>query len=59
VLGTFVLVVVLHSLWNIVNGLEVQNAAQLAVTIAGNLVIAGISLTLLIRRLRESRRNVQ
>jgi len=59
VLSVFLLAVVLHALWNLVNSLNVQDAAQLLVVIAGNLFIAGISLTLLFRRLRESKHYVE
>ena len=51
----FVLAVVLHSLWNIINSLGSATVTQFVTVIIGNVVIAGISLALVIRRLREAR----
>lgn len=56
VLGAFVVAVVLHSLWDIINSLGSATLTQFVFVIIGNIVIAGISLTLVIRRLREARR---
>jgi RsiW-degrading membrane proteinase PrsW (M82 family) len=52
--GAFLLAVVLHSVWDIVNSLSSQTIIQFIILILGNLVIAAVSLTLLFRRLRES-----
>ena len=56
VIGAFILAIVLHSLWDMVNIFGGKTSIQFTIVIAGNLVIAGVSLTLLFRRLRESRR---
>jgi len=56
VVGAFILAVVLHSLWDIINSLGGPTAAQFIIVIVGNVAIAAVSLTLLFRRLRESRR---
>ncbi len=58
VIGTFILVIVLHAMWDIVNSLGGPSAAELVIAIGGNLVIAAIGLTLLFRRLHESYRFV-
>ena len=54
VLGTFLLVVTLHALWDFFDLLPSQSAALAATSIAGNIAIAAISLGLLARRIRES-----
>lgn len=51
VIGVFILAVVLHALWDIVGF-----AQQAFVNYAGYVIVGGISLVLLIRRLREARR---
>jgi len=56
VLGAFILAVVLHALWDIINSLGGQTIAQFIIVIVGNIVIAGISLTLVIRRYREAKK---
>ncbi len=56
VIGAFILAVILHSLWNIVNSLSGAEVIQLVAGIAGNLGVAALSLWLLFRRLQESRR---
>ncbi|MFC1971726.1 hypothetical protein ACFLV0_07410 [Chloroflexota bacterium] len=55
VVGTFALAIALHALWNIVNSLGGSSAGLRAIVIFGNLAVATVSLTLLIRRVRESR----
>jgi len=55
VFGAFIIAVVLHSLWNSIFVLAGPTLLQVVIVIAGNLVVAGVSLTLLFRRLRESR----
>ena len=52
----FVLAVVLHAAWDIVNSLNVTTVTQVVIMILGNLAIVVLSLTLLIRRVRESGR---
>jgi len=52
--GTFILAVVLHALWNIVNSLSAPTAMAWFIVILGNIAIASVSLTLLIRRIREA-----
>lgn len=59
VLGAFVMAVVLHVLWDVVNSLDGTQAGMLFVVIAGNLFIAVLSMALLIRRIRESGRAPQ
>jgi RsiW-degrading membrane proteinase PrsW (M82 family) len=54
VVGTFILAVVLHALWNIVNSLGAPTATAWVIVIVGNIAIATVSLTLLIRRIREA-----
>lgn len=49
VIGVFALAVVLHALWDIVNSINID-----AIGALGSVVIALLSLTLLIRRMRES-----
>jgi len=56
VAGAFVLAVVLHALWDIINSFSGGTMTQFVIVIVGNIVIAGISLALVIRRLREARR---
>lgn len=56
VIGAFILAVVLHTLWDTVNSLGGPTATQFIIVILGNIAIAGISLTLLIRRMREAKR---
>lgn len=61
VVVAFVAAVLLHALWDIVNGLGGTSAAAWIGTILGNLIIAAASMTLLIRRVREAvrRRDAQ
>ncbi len=54
VISAFVLAIVLHTLWDTVNGLGGSTAGGLIIVILGNVAIAAISLTLLIRRMREA-----
>ena len=53
VIGVFALAVMLHALWDIA-----ALSQQASVTYSGYVIIGGISLILLIRRLREARRSV-
>jgi RsiW-degrading membrane proteinase PrsW (M82 family) len=59
VLAVFILAVVLHALWDIVNSLSVATVEQLFIVVVGNVAIAVISLTLLMLRLREAKRYVK
>jgi RsiW-degrading membrane proteinase PrsW (M82 family) len=54
VIGTFVLAIVLHTLWDAVNSLNATTAIGLIIIILGNIAVAVISLTLLIRRMKEA-----
>jgi RsiW-degrading membrane proteinase PrsW (M82 family) len=54
--GMFVVAVVLHTLWDLSNTLASQTTATLVLALLGSLAVAAVSLTLLIRRLREARR---
>jgi RsiW-degrading membrane proteinase PrsW (M82 family) len=59
VFGAFLLAVVLHTLWNILASLSPQTASGFIIVTVGMLIIAAISLTLVVRRLRESRSPLQ
>jgi RsiW-degrading membrane proteinase PrsW (M82 family) len=52
--GAFVLAVVLHTVWDFVNTLSSNVTHGLIIVIAGNVVIAGFSLWLLIWRMRDA-----
>jgi len=54
IIGTFILAVVLHSLWDTINSLGGTTAGGIIIVIIGNVAIAGISLWLLIRRMGEA-----
>ena len=54
--GAFIAAVILHTLWNLSNSIEGQSTASVVYSSLGNVAVAAVSLTLLIRRLRESRR---
>jgi RsiW-degrading membrane proteinase PrsW (M82 family) len=54
VFGTFLLVVILHTLWDFFDLLPSKPVALAAVSVAGNVAVAAISLGLLARRIRES-----
>jgi RsiW-degrading membrane proteinase PrsW (M82 family) len=58
VVGAFILAIVLHSFWNIVNGLGGQTVILFSVQIVGGIAIAVVSLTLVIRRYREARNSL-
>ncbi len=58
VIGAFLLAVVLHILWNTVNSFDTQTAAQFAILAVANLVVAGFSLTLVIRRYLEAKKSI-
>lgn len=58
VIGAFILVVALHILWDIANSISYQNNAQFAILVAANVVIAGVSLLLVIRRYIEARKDI-
>ncbi len=51
----FVVAVILHTLWDLSNSLSGQTMSSLVLALLGNLAVATVSLTLLIRRLREAR----
>jgi len=53
--GVFVVAVILHTLWDLSNSLAGQTTTTLVLALLGNLAVAGVSLTLLIRRLREAK----
>ena len=58
VIGAFILAVALHILWNTVNSLSSETTAQFAVLVIANLVLAGFSLMLVIRRYLEARKGL-
>ena len=51
ILGTFILVVILHASWDIISGI---NGLPIAVVVLGYLVIAAVGLTLAINRIRKT-----
>lgn len=59
VVGAFILAIVLHALWNIVNSIGGPTAAQFIVVMIGSVTIAAISLVLVIRRYREAKRSLE
>jgi RsiW-degrading membrane proteinase PrsW (M82 family) len=59
VVGAFILAIVLHNIWDMVNSLDGSTAGGLVIVILGNVAIAAISLTLLIRRMQEAMRRFQ
>jgi len=54
VFETFLLVVILHALWDFFDILPSTSAALTAISIIGNVAVAAVSLGLLVRRIRES-----
>jgi len=58
VIGAFVLAIVLHVLWDIVNSLGAATLTQVIIGIAGSLAIAAVSLTVLISRYREAKKSL-
>jgi RsiW-degrading membrane proteinase PrsW (M82 family) len=58
IIGAFLLAVVLHAMWDTVNSLGGPSVGQFILVIAGNIVIAGISLTLVIRRYFEAKKRL-
>ena len=58
VVGAFILVVALHILWDIANSLSSQNNLQFTILVIANVVIAGVSLLLVIRRYLEARKDI-
>jgi len=58
VIGSFILVIVLHALWNMVNSIKTETTLQYIIVIAGSIVIAAISLTILLLRYREARKSL-
>jgi RsiW-degrading membrane proteinase PrsW (M82 family) len=59
VVGTFILAIILHALWNIVNSIGGPTAAQFIIAMVGSIIIAVVSLVLVIRRYREARRSLE
>jgi RsiW-degrading membrane proteinase PrsW (M82 family) len=56
VFGTFLLVVILHALWDFFDILPAQTPALSVISTLANVAVAGISVVLLVRRIRESTR---
>jgi RsiW-degrading membrane proteinase PrsW (M82 family) len=56
VFGTFVLVVILHTLWDYFDILPSQTPTLSVILTLANVAVAGISVVLLVRRMRESTR---
>jgi len=59
VVGAFILAILLHALWNIVNSIGGPTAAQFTIAMVGSIIIAAVSLVLIIRRYREARRSLE
>jgi RsiW-degrading membrane proteinase PrsW (M82 family) len=58
VIGAFILAVALHVLWDVANSLNSQTVSQFVILVLANIAIAGISLTLIIRRYLEARKDI-
>jgi RsiW-degrading membrane proteinase PrsW (M82 family) len=58
VIGAYLLAVVLHVVWDVINSLSSQTAGEFIILLIANLAVAGISLTLVIRRYLEARKNI-
>ncbi|MFH1002759.1 MAG: PrsW family intramembrane metalloprotease [Chloroflexota bacterium] len=58
VIGAFIIAILLHALWDIVNSLGGQTVTQFVMVMFGNLVIAGVSLTMVVRRYLEVRKSL-
>jgi RsiW-degrading membrane proteinase PrsW (M82 family) len=56
VIGAYILAIVLHASWDIMNSLGGQSTTQLLLVLLGNMAIAFLSLFLLFSRVRESAR---
>ncbi len=56
VIVAFIVAIVLHTLWNMVNTLGTETTTRLVITIIGNLAIAAVSLILVFRRYLESKK---
>lgn len=55
VIGAFLVAVLLHAMWNIVNTIQTPTLLLTGFSIIGSLIIVVISLTLVLRRFREAR----
>jgi RsiW-degrading membrane proteinase PrsW (M82 family) len=58
VLGTFVLAIALHALWDMINSMDIVSTTGFILVIAGNVAVAIVSLVLLMLRVRQSRKPV-
>ena len=56
VIAAFLVAVTLHTLWNLDNSAQTTTSGQLTMVILGNIAIAAVSLTLVIRRYVEARK---
>ncbi len=57
VFGAFILAIVLHTLWNATNSLDSSTVTGFIIIVVANVAIAAISLTLLLRRMKETVRD--
>ncbi len=55
VIGAFLLAIILHALWDIVNVIGGATSLHFIWVILGNIAVAAVSLTLVIRRYREAK----
>lgn len=58
VISAFILTIVLHALWDIINSIGGQTVTQFIIVIFGNIVIAAGSLTLVVRRYLEAKKSL-
>jgi RsiW-degrading membrane proteinase PrsW (M82 family) len=56
VIGAFLLAVALHAMWDIINSLGAQTTSRFVMIIIGNVIVAGIGLTMVILRYREAKK---
>ena len=56
VISAFILAIILHAVWDVINSLGAQTALQIIIVMSGNIFIAAISLTLVIRRYIEAKK---
>jgi len=58
VISAFILAIILHALWDIINSIGGQTTTQFIIVIFGNIIIAVASLTLMFRRYLEAKKSL-
>jgi RsiW-degrading membrane proteinase PrsW (M82 family) len=58
VIGAYLLAVVLHIVWDVINSFTSHTSGEFIILLIANLVVAGISLTLVLRRYFEARKDI-